>query len=107
MQFLAVLLPLALLVDLAWLVLYLRDRRLVRHLRARHPGVLEELRGRPRRWYDTSDELHLQQRAARVALRERLAPLLSADPALAAAVAEVEGGERFLRRAAWLGAALS
>ena len=107
MQFLVVLLPLALLVDLGWLVRYLRDRRLVRYLRARHPAVLEELRGRPRRWYDTSDEFHLQERAVRAALRKRLAPILSADPELAAAVADVEAGERFLRRAAWLGAALS
>lgn len=107
MESLIVVLPLALLVDLAWVMLYLHDRRLIRYLRARHPAVLQDLRGRPRRWYDASDELLLQQRAVRVTLRQRLHPLVDSDPELAAVLADVAGGERFLRYVAWLGAGLS
>jgi hypothetical protein len=74
---------------------------------ARHPAVFEALRGRPRRWFDPSEELWVQQRAVRRALRVHLAPLLPGDPELAAVLTRVDAGERFLRYAAWSGAVLS
>jgi hypothetical protein len=107
MQFLAVFLPLALLVDSAWLVLYLHDRRLVRYLRARHPTIFDTLRGRPRRWYDVSDELWVQSRDARRELRTHLVPLAADDPELAQHLANVDAGERWLRRCIWIGVGLT
>ena len=107
MQFLVIVLPLALLVDVAWVSLYLADRCLVRLIRARHPAVFEALRGRPRRCFDPSEEVWIQQRAVRRALRQQLAPLLRGDPELAAVLARVDLGERLLRYAAWSGAGLS
>ena len=107
MEFLVVFLPLALLVDSAWLVLYLRDRRLVRYLRARHPAVFDAVRGRPRRWYDPAEEMWVQSRDVRRDLRARLAPLASDDPELAEYLAAVDTGERWLRRYVWMGIVLT
>jgi hypothetical protein len=107
MQFLVVLLPLGLLVDSAWLVLYLRDRRLVRYLRARHPTIFDTLRGRPRRWYDVPEEITVQVRDVRRRLRALVAPLAPADPELAQHLADVDAGERWLRRCVWIGVVLT
>lgn len=107
MQFLAVFLPLALLVDAAWLVLYLHDRRLVRHVRARYPEVFETLRGRSRRWYDPPEEVWVQSRDVRGALRRQLTPLAACDVALAECLAGVDAGERWMRRSVWIGAVLT
>jgi hypothetical protein len=107
MEFLAVFLPLALLVDSAWLVLYLHERRLVRHIRARHPAVLDELRGRPRQWYDPPEEIWVQIRDVRRKLRPLLAPLAERDPELAEHLAQVDAGERWLRRCIWIGVGLT
>ena len=107
MEFLVVFLPLGLLVDSAWFLLYLRDRRLVRYLRARHPAVFDAVRGRPRRWYDPSEEMWVQSRDVRRELRAHLAPLASDDPELAEHLADVDVGERWLRRCVWMGIVLT
>ena len=107
MEFLAVFLPLGLLVDSAWLVLYLRDRRLVRYLRTRHPAVFDAVRGRPRRWHDPPDEMWIQIRDVRRELRAVLAPLASDDPVLAEHLTDVDVGERWLRRCLWMGAVVT
>ena len=104
MEFLLVLFPGVLLIDAAWVALYLRDRRLVAVLRARHPDVFVALRGRERRWYDASEELLVQQVAVRRRLRSLLQPRLADDPELAAIVAGVERGEWWMRQAAWVAA---
>ena len=107
MEFLVVVLPLSLLVDSAWFLLYRRDRRLVRYLRARHPAVFDTLRGRSRRWYDPSEELWVQSRDVRRRLRTLLAPMAGNDPELAEHLADVDVGERWLRRCVWIGVVLT
>lgn len=102
MEFLIVFVPGALLVEVVFVLRYLRDRRLVRLLRARHPEILSTLRGRERRWYDASEEMWVQQPDVRRALLALLAPRLPGDPALAAAIGQVERGEQWFRRALWL-----
>ena len=90
--------PGALLVDVAWIALYWRDRTLVRLLRARHPSVFTMLRGRPRRWYDPSEEVWVQQRTVRRELRRLLSPLVAGDPELGAVLAKVDVAELWFRR---------
>lgn len=102
MEFLIVLVPGALLVEAAWLALYVWDRRLVRVVRERHRDVLTALRGRERRWYDMSEELWVQQPVVRRQLRGLLDSRLAGDAELAIIVARVDRGEWWLRRATWL-----
>lgn len=104
MEFLIVFVPGALLVEAAWLVLYLRDRRLVGLLRRRHPDLLVELRGRERRWYDASEELWVQQVAVRRRLLELIGSRVAPDDDLATAAAQVRRGEWWFRSAMWVAA---
>ena len=89
MEFLILLMPLVLLGDLAFVVLYFRIKRLVRLLRERYPAVFAQLRGRERRWYDPSEEFLVLQGDARRRLASMLAPLSVNDKDLTAARADL------------------
>jgi hypothetical protein len=84
-------------------------KRLVRLLRRRYPEVFVQMRGRERRWYDMSEEHDFvtMRGDARRRLQTVLASLCATDQDLAAAFNRVVVAEQSLRRALWLGVALT
>ena len=102
MEFLLVVFPGALLVDVAFIVLFLRDRRLVKLVLARHAGAFDTVRGRPKRYTDDSELLWFQRRKIRRVILAHLEPLAAHDMPLAGAIASVRQAERWFRRSAWL-----
>jgi hypothetical protein len=101
-EFLIILIPGAVVVEVAYVALYLRDSRLVRLVRARYPAVFVALLGRERRWYDTSDTLLVQPPRIRREFWRLLSPHVATDAELKTAVAGVNEAEVWFRRAAWL-----
>lgn len=83
MEFLILFLPAALWINAAGIHSWRVDRRLIRWVQARRPQVLDEVRGRPRRWYDAPDALTYQHAGPMRALRSRLASAPPLDPELA------------------------
>ena len=107
MEFLVFIFPGALLVDVAFVVLFLRDRRLVKLVLARHAGAFDAVRGRPKRSTDDSELLWFQRRKIRRAILAHLEPLAAHDERLAGAIASVRQAERWFRRSAWLAVAIT
>ena len=102
MEFLVFVFPGALLVDIAFVVLFLRDRRLVKLVLARHADVFDTVRGRPKRSTDDSELLWFQRRKIRRAILALLEPVAAHDQSLAVAMASVRQAERWFRRSAWI-----
>ena len=107
MESLVFVFPGALLVDVAFVVLLLRDRRLVQLVLARHAEVFDAVRGRPRRSTDHSELLWFQRRKVRRAIIAHLEPLAVHDQGLAGAMASVRQAERWFRRSAWIAAGVT
>ena len=99
MEFLVLFFPAALWINAAGIHSWRMDRRLIRWVQTRRPQVLDEVRGRPSRWYDPSDALTFQQAGPMRALRSRLASTPPLDPELAELLHRSERADASLRMA--------
>ena len=107
MEFLLVVFPGALLLDVAFVLLFLRDRALVKLVLAHHAEVFDTVRGRARRWPDDSELMWFQRRRVRRAVLRELEPRAASDPRLAIAIGDVRAAERWFRVSAWLAVAMT